>query len=133
MTSKIIITGCSIIAALFFAFTAFAGMGSENFQIPTSVISGGGEPAGSENFQTNSTLGQPSPLMDSADPPYSENYFIDSGFWYTLDAEAGCPDLACFALTFGLQSGDTGYNRGCDFDGDGDVDGSDLAEFTAGL
>ena len=84
---------------------------------------------GSENFQTNSTLGQPSPLMDPDDPPYSDNYFNDPGFWYTLDARAGCPDLACFALTFGLTSNDTGYNQGCDFDHDGDVDGSDLAEF----
>ena len=39
----------------------------------------------SANFQMNSTLGQSSPLMDSDDPPVSENFTLNPGFWYTID------------------------------------------------
>lgn len=41
----------------------------------------------SANFQMNSTLGQPSPLMSADDPPVSENYANYPGFWYTIDIE----------------------------------------------
>jgi hypothetical protein len=43
----------------------------------------------STNFQMNSTLGQPSPLMEQGLDPYSENYGLLPGFWYTLDAGSG--------------------------------------------
>jgi hypothetical protein len=56
----------------------------------------------------NSTLGQPSPLMEQGMDPYSENYGLLPGFWYTLDAGSWCI---------------------YDYFGDGDVDGADLAEF----
>ncbi len=91
--------------------SGFAAMESENYSITTSVISCGGKPIDSENFRINSTLGQATPLNAL---PYSENYNLDPGFWYTLD--------------FGLVSF-------CSWDfnpPDRDVDGSDLAEFVAG-
>lgn len=117
-----------------FAAGAVAEMRSDNYRIPTSVMSGGGAPMTSDSYQTDSTLGQPSPLMDPADPPYSTNYALYPGFWYTLEAAvAVCEDLSCFAATYGLISGDAGFNTVCDFDEDGDVDGSDLANFVTGF
>ena len=93
-----------------------AEMSSTNYRITTTVVSGGGGPMGSASFQTNGTLGQPSPLADPADPPFSDSYDLYPGFWYTV-ASIGltCPG---------------------DFNGDRDVDGSDLAEYlfdTGGL
>jgi len=89
---------------------SFAEMQSPNYRLPTSVLSGGGVPTGSTNYQTNSTLGQPSPLMDPADPPSSSNYNLEPGFWYTVKAASVC--------------------RG-DFEPDGDVDGLDLDIFNS--
>ncbi len=86
----------------------------------------------SGNFATNATAGQPSPIMDTDDvpsPPQSATFNNYPGYWYTLDAEAGCPDVAAFAVTYGLTSADVDFNHGCDFDMDNDVDGQDLAEF----
>ena len=91
---------------------AFAGMGSSNFRLNTSVISGGGATMSSTNFRANSTLGQSSPLISPDDPPYSANFDLYCGFWYTTDA-----------IWLEACAGD--------FDGDGDVDGSDLAVFAA--
>ena len=71
---------------------AFAQMQSDNYRIPASVLSGGGAPMSSGNYQTNATLGQPSPIMDPATPPYSDNYDLYPGFWYT--AEAAISDAA---------------------------------------
>ena len=97
-----------------FSGSAFSGMSSENYRITTSVLSGGGEPMASTNYQTTSTAGQPSPLMDPDYPPYSGSYDLYSGFWYTLDSVVS----AC----------------AWDFDPpDGDVDGSDLADFADGF
>jgi hypothetical protein len=86
-------------------------MQSEHYRIPTSVISGGGGPmnSGYGTYQLNGTIGQPSPLMDAADPPYSSSYDLYSGFWHTLGA--GC--------LWDLEPES----------GDGDVDGADLAVF----
>ena len=108
-----------------------AGSSSENYSIPTSVLSGGGGAMGSAGFRGQGTLGQPSPMMDPADPPYSDAYGLYPGFWYTLEAAVGC-DLASFAAAFGTVSGEPGYNPGCDAEPDGDVDGVDLAQFAAG-
>ena len=91
-------------------------MSSTNYRITTTVVSGGGGPMGSASFQTNGTLGQPSPLPDPADPPFSDSYDLYPGFWYTVaNIVLTCPG---------------------DFNGDRDVDGSDLAEYlfdTGGL
>jgi hypothetical protein len=89
-----------------------AGMTSANYRITTTVVSGGGGPMASASYGLNGTVGQPSPLIDPFDPPWSTSYDLLTGFWYTLDA--------------GLE--------GCRWDiepepGDGDVDGADLAEF----
>ena len=86
-----------------------AEMSSDNYRITTSVVSGGGAPMGSANYRLNATIGQPSPLIDPADPPYSPGFDLLTGFWYTLGAGMGCL---------------------YDFNSDGDVDGSDLKDFT---
>ena len=110
------------------AVKAHGQMSSANYAITASVVSGGGGAMTSDNYETNTTLGQSSPLMDSGNPPYSESYDLYPGFWYTLEA-GGCENLSSFAAPYGF------VNPGmpCDFDGDGDVDGSDLAEFVAGF
>ena len=89
--------------------SATAQMQSPNYRIPSAALSGGGTPMSASSFQTKATLGQPSPLSDSADPPFSYSYDLYPGFWYTV-ANIGltCPS---------------------DFNGDKDVDGSDLAEY----
>ncbi len=99
---------------LIFSEHGFFAMESDNYKITTSVMSGGGAPMTSDNFSNNSTLGQPSPFMDPDSPPGSEHFYLDPGFWYTLAP---------------------GYVPGCIWDldqADGDVDGSDLADFAAG-
>ena len=107
-----------------------AQMQSENYRITTSVMSSGGVPMTSGNYQTDTTLGQPSPLMDPADPPYSTSYDLYPGFWYTLEATITvCDDIASFATAFGSVAGDHNYSATCDQDSDGDVDGNDLAGF----
>jgi hypothetical protein len=84
-------------------------MSSANYRITTTVMSGGGSPMASSSYQLNGTLGQPSPLVnDPLMPPFSDNYEMLTGFWYTL---GGCYwDLEPVSR-------------------DGDVDGADLAEF----
>jgi len=84
----------------------FAAMGSANFTIPTSVMSGGGAPMGSGSFQSNGTLGQPSPLQPA--PAASTNFDLYPGFWYTMFISNCIWDLDPV---------------------DGDVDGSDLYRF----
>ena len=129
-----------------FGFTqfAFTEMSSDNYAISTSVLSGGGAPMSSDSYQSNSTVGQSSPLMDPANPPWSTNYGLYPGFWYTLETavpQNDCPgdfdgdgdvdgsDLATFAADFGRTDCNTGDPCEGDFDGDNDVDGSDLATF----
>jgi hypothetical protein len=134
----------TVILALDIMTLAFAGMQSENYSIPTSVFSGGGIPTASTNYQADSTLAQPSPIMDSTNPPYSTHYDLYPGFWYTIemvanvdvcegdfngDGDVDGSDLAVFAADFG-RTDCSGDCEG-DFDTDGDVDGSDLAVFAA--
>ena len=101
-----------LILALFICLAPVsdAQMESANYSIPTSVLSGGGAPMSATSYQTNSTLGQPSPLPDSADPPFSDSFDLYPGFWYAL----------------------MGPKCEGDHDSDGDVDGSDLAAYVAG-
>lgn len=116
-------------------FSGFGQMVSENYRITSSAISSGGAPMASEAFQINSTLGQSSPL--ETDPPAQSEFFsydLYPGFWFTLDAGINlCDDPATFSTTLGTVVGDSGYSIFCDKDGDGDVDGIDLAIFAADL
>ena len=141
MQKKTFYTILSVAFILGFTLVARAEMGSENYYIPTSVISGGGAPMSSESYHTNATVGQPSPLMDPADPPYSTNYALYPGFWYAIelvaidlcegdfdgDGDVDVYDLAIFAAEFGSTDCDLGDPCEGDFNDDGDVDGSDLA------
>ena len=63
---------------------ANAKMQSNTYRIPTSVLSGGGAPMSSPIYKTNFVLAQPSPLMDTQDPPFSDNYDLYPGYWYTI-------------------------------------------------
>ncbi len=66
----------------------------------------------SDSFRADSTLGQPTPLMDPLAPPQSLQYDLFPGFWYALDGGMGY-DLASFAATFGLAEAYEGYNAAC--------------------
>ena len=125
---------CIFVLVVFhvFIFTSTShagGSASENYAIPTSVFSGGGGSMSSFNFNATGTFGQSSPLMDPSNPPYSFNYNLYPGFWYTQEAVIACGDLGSFAATFGLMDTEPGYNPRCDSEHDGDVDGVDLAGF----
>lgn len=124
-----------VVCHLFFAAGSShaGGSASKSYAVPTSVFSGGGGPMGSANFNTTGTIGQSSPLMDPADPPYSFNYDLYPGYWYTLEGMIACGDLGSFTATFGFTDTEAGYNIGCDSEPDGDVDGVDLAGFADGI
>jgi len=89
------------------------------------------------------TVGQPSPLMDPDDPPWSSGYDLYPGFWYTLAGIAYCDgdfdldgdvdgsDLALFSGDFGRTDCAVGPVCEGDFDSDDDVDGTDLAKFSS--
>ena len=109
-----------------------AEMSSDNYTIPTSVLSGGGAPATSSNYQTNSTMGQPSPLMDPSDPPFSSNFNLEPGFWYTVavvevcecdlsgDGNCNILDWPYFIEDWGrTDCNDPGVNCECDLNSDG--------------
>ena len=59
-------------------------MTSSNYQITTSVLSGGGEYMISDNFDADLTLAQPSPFIESDNRLESTSYVLYTGFWYTL-------------------------------------------------
>ncbi len=91
-----------------FFLPCFAEMSSNNYSIAVSVISGGGSPMSSSSFQSNNTLGQPSPIT----PTSSDSFEAYPGFWHTF-AQPFCPwDL------------EPAYPNG-----DGDVDGLDVHAF----
>ena len=81
MRSNILNTFTALLIIFFICSTAFAEMQSSNYTISASVFSSGGAQTGSGNFQTDSTLGQSTPLTDPADPPYSDSYELYPGFW----------------------------------------------------
>ena len=104
-------TVLALLAALLCISPSAAGaMESPSFRIPTSAFSGAGGLTESNNFRLEATLGQSSPLMDPADPPYSDRFDAYPGFWYTV-----APALAGYCTY--------------DYEPDGDVDGKDLVEF----
>jgi len=73
-------------ALLALLFESAAEMASENYCIPSSVHSAGGNPTGSANYQINGTVGQPSPLMAALEPPLSDAYDLYPGFWHGIAA-----------------------------------------------
>ena len=125
-----------LVGGLFFPCHSSAGMSSSNYRITTSVMSGGGGPMSSSNHALTGTLGQPSPLIDPLDPPFSTRYEMLTGFWYTIGGAAisNCPadlntdgsvdedDLQMLADRFGQTV------VAVDADGDLDMDGNDLYE-----
>ncbi|MEE4111942.1 MAG: hypothetical protein V2I40_03945 [Desulfobacteraceae bacterium] len=110
MKKKRLFCAClALPVVIFISPFVMAGMSSLNYRIPTTVMSGGGGPMASTDYGMTGTVGQPSPLNDDPlFPPFSDNYEMLTGFWYTLAAGGGC--------TY-------------DHDTDRDVDGVDLAEF----
>jgi len=65
------------------ASAVMSELSSTSYQIPSSVVSNGGSVMGSLNFQTQMTLGQPTPLTDVDYLLESDNYILLSGFWST--------------------------------------------------
>ncbi|MBI5557355.1 MAG: hypothetical protein HY885_06920 [Deltaproteobacteria bacterium] len=128
---RYILAGVGGLAVTLLPSALIAGSSSPSFSLPGTIIAGGGGSMSSGHFALSATTGQPSPIMAADDipsPPQSDHFNNFPGFWYSMAAEAGCPDLATFALCFGLTSADVNFNGGCDFDGDDDIDGIDLAE-----
>jgi len=62
-----------------------AQMQSSNYELTTSVLSGGGVSMASDNFSLYITAAQPSPIRETRTPPESDNFVLYPGFWYTLD------------------------------------------------
>jgi hypothetical protein len=76
---------CTLVLFSAFAVPVFGGMASRNYHIQTTVVSGGGGFMESASYRVDSTVAQPSCLMDQDDPPYSTSYDLYPGFWYTID------------------------------------------------
>ena len=58
-------------------------MSSTNYRSSAATMSSGGAPMTSANFQTNCTVGQPTPILAPGMDPYSDNFGLLLGFWYT--------------------------------------------------
>ena len=65
------------ILVLGFAVAAIAALSSDNYRIPSSVISSGGTSIESANYQMTSTFGQSSAIGQSS----SSSYIAYAGFW----------------------------------------------------
>lgn len=74
-----------------FTIDTGAQMQSTNYRITTTVVSGGGGPMSSASFQANGTIGQPTPIMEDGMDPFSNNYGLLPGFWYTLPVSGDGP------------------------------------------
>jgi len=110
------------LAILLLALPVHADMSSTNYRITTSVISGGGTPMASANFQLNSTPGQPSPLMEQGMDPFSDNYGLLPGFWYTLNR---LMDTDSDGLSDALEESTCTNPLDADTDDDGIPDGAE--------
>jgi len=89
MRKDIICCICTLTLTLAFTLAASGDIQSENYRIPSSVISSGGAPMSSANYQMNSTTGQSSPLAEADQIPQSANYINEPGFWYTEQEPEG--------------------------------------------
>ncbi len=108
MPLKILLVSC---LSLGLGVNAQAAMSSANYQVTSSVLAGGGGSMTSGSYQNTATIAQPSPL-EVSEHALSPSYHLYPGFWHTVSIVI--PE----------------WCEG-DFDGDGDVDGSDLAVFSA--
>jgi hypothetical protein len=79
------------VVAFMAAGPATAAMSSPNYRIPISEFSSGGAALSSDNYQMDTILGQPSPLMVDNLPPSSASYKLYPGFWYILEMEPNSP------------------------------------------
>ena len=100
MTRSLIVLSLMIVLVFPLCLDAEAEMESENYRIPASVLSGGGETTSDSSRSMNGSIGQPTPLADRQDPPTSENYENHPGFWETIGEES---------------------NVSCDISGDGQI------------
>jgi len=66
------------------SFASADQMTNSSFRKSSAVISCDGAFTSSTNYQINGNLGQPAPLMEPLDPPFTDNYDLYPGFWYTL-------------------------------------------------
>ena len=77
MKTKMIYRFFTLALLLAFVPAAFAEMQSDNYRIPSSVLSSGGTRIESTNYQMTSTFGQSSAIGQSSNSSYT-NY---AGFW----------------------------------------------------
>ncbi|HPQ42543.1 MAG TPA: dockerin type I repeat-containing protein, partial [bacterium] len=75
-----------------------AGGSSDDYAIPSDVFSGGGEPAGSTDYDSNASIGQPGTIGVSQ----SADYTLHAGFWNAV--AGGSP--AC------VHHGDVNFSGG---------------------
>jgi hypothetical protein len=101
MRNKLFFNLIAIVFIISFTVPTLANMGSENYSIVESVFSNGGGPTVSDNYAIDSTLGQPSPLMENIQP-ISPNYGLYPGFWYPVE-EATLIQLASFTASPGSK------------------------------
>lgn len=76
------------VQSLFNLPTAYA-LQSDRYCIPSAILSGGGQLVTSQSYQTETTIGQPSPLIEQR--LLSEHYALYPGFWHTMGAMYGGP------------------------------------------
>jgi len=89
MGKKIFVCISALALLVGISLVVFADMQSENYRITSSVISSGGAPMSSANYQMNSTTGQSTPLAQADQIPQSANYINEPGFWYTEQEPEG--------------------------------------------
>ena len=83
---------------------AWAGMTGSSYSVPSAVIAGGGRPASSTNFQSDSTLAQPSPLPEQI-PSMTGTFGLYPGFWQTLTGQCdGSPTCLDAQFTYEADS-----------------------------
>ena len=102
---------------------------SADYSITSAVISGGGTTSTGGPYTNSATIGQPTPLEITQQAATAGDYQNKPGFWHANSATSQCESLSDLAHAFGSVTGEPNYDSHCDFDHDGDVDGSDITQF----